>query len=152
MIAESRVARSTMYVHFRTKEDLVEAYLRRRPRPGRRPGRAGAHRLRPLPRDALETRLPRLPVHQRRRRVSPPRGHPGRHRVPPQLAPRPLLPPPSTTRRTRRPGRRPRPALRRRHDRRTPRPLRDQRENRARLPSCCWRPGCRHPPDSCRTP
>ncbi|MFI6578715.1 TetR/AcrR family transcriptional regulator [Nocardiopsis sp. NPDC050513] len=30
IIAESRVAKSTMYVHFRTKEDLVEAYLRRR--------------------------------------------------------------------------------------------------------------------------
>ncbi|MEV2277159.1 TetR/AcrR family transcriptional regulator [Nocardiopsis sp. NPDC049922] len=30
IIAESRVAKSTMYVHFRTKEELVEAYLRRR--------------------------------------------------------------------------------------------------------------------------
>ncbi|MFG3000720.1 TetR/AcrR family transcriptional regulator [Streptomyces sp. NPDC048340] len=30
VIAESRVAKSSMYVHFRTKEDLVEAYLRGR--------------------------------------------------------------------------------------------------------------------------
>ncbi|MDX2939389.1 TetR/AcrR family transcriptional regulator [Streptomyces ipomoeae] len=30
VIAESRVAKSTMYVHFRTKEDLVAQYLRRR--------------------------------------------------------------------------------------------------------------------------
>ncbi|UGT38856.1 TetR/AcrR family transcriptional regulator [Nocardia yamanashiensis] len=30
VIAESGVSKSTMYVHFRTKEDLVEAYLRRR--------------------------------------------------------------------------------------------------------------------------
>jgi AcrR family transcriptional regulator len=30
VIAESGVAKSTMYVHFRTKEDLVEAYLRGR--------------------------------------------------------------------------------------------------------------------------
>lgn len=30
VIAESGVAKSTMYVHFRTKEALVEAYLRRR--------------------------------------------------------------------------------------------------------------------------
>ncbi|MBR8640553.1 TetR/AcrR family transcriptional regulator [Streptomyces tuirus] len=30
VIAESRVAKSTMYVHFRTKEDLVAEYLRRR--------------------------------------------------------------------------------------------------------------------------
>ncbi|MFD5435707.1 TetR/AcrR family transcriptional regulator [Kitasatospora sp. NPDC127067] len=30
VIAESQVSKSTMYVHFRTKEDLVQAYLRRR--------------------------------------------------------------------------------------------------------------------------
>ncbi|GGS63551.1 TetR family transcriptional regulator [Planobispora rosea] len=30
VIAESKVSKSTMYVHFRTKEELVEAYLRRR--------------------------------------------------------------------------------------------------------------------------
>jgi AcrR family transcriptional regulator len=30
VLAESQVAKSTMYVHFRTKEELVEAYLRRR--------------------------------------------------------------------------------------------------------------------------
>lgn len=30
VIAESRVSKSSMYVHFRTKEDLVEAYLRGR--------------------------------------------------------------------------------------------------------------------------
>ncbi|MBF6216390.1 TetR/AcrR family transcriptional regulator [Nocardia puris] len=30
VIAESGVSKSTMYVHFRTKEDLVQAYLRRR--------------------------------------------------------------------------------------------------------------------------
>lgn len=30
IIAESGVAKSTMYVHFRTKEDLIEEYLRRR--------------------------------------------------------------------------------------------------------------------------
>ncbi|GIH77221.1 TetR/AcrR family transcriptional regulator [Planobispora longispora] len=30
VIADSGVAKSTMYVHFRTKEDLVEAYLRHR--------------------------------------------------------------------------------------------------------------------------
>ncbi|QNE17308.1 TetR/AcrR family transcriptional regulator [Kribbella qitaiheensis] len=30
VIADSGVSKSTMYVHYRTKEDLVEAYLRRR--------------------------------------------------------------------------------------------------------------------------
>jgi AcrR family transcriptional regulator len=30
VINDSKVSRSTMYVHFRTKEDLVAAYLRRR--------------------------------------------------------------------------------------------------------------------------
>ncbi|MDN6358912.1 TetR/AcrR family transcriptional regulator, partial [Yaniella sp.] len=30
IIAESGVAKSTMYVHFRTKEDLIAEYLRRR--------------------------------------------------------------------------------------------------------------------------